>query len=175
VAGAQQVGFQPPGQVAAVLQRERHLRLGPLRGPSDRLQVPVAGGGHGALGELAAHLVDGDQRAGALVGVHPDHDPPDPDPDHARSSHLTTASAGCCGRARRARVNRASGTLLSSHATAQHRSGGAAHRDKPPARWGNEEMSEPHRTEQDHGIKAKNVTGIATAFASNSGSISSFA
>jgi hypothetical protein len=45
--------------------------------------VAVAGGGHGAFGELAAHLVDGDQRVGALVGIHPDHD----HPDHACSSH----------------------------------------------------------------------------------------
>jgi hypothetical protein len=33
VAGAQQVGLQPAGQVPAVLQREGHLRLRPTSGP----------------------------------------------------------------------------------------------------------------------------------------------
>jgi hypothetical protein len=49
---------------------------------------------------------------------------------------------------------------VSSHVTAQHRSGRAAHRDKPPACWGSKEMSEPHRTEQDHGIKAKKAAAF---------------
>jgi hypothetical protein len=73
LAGAEQVPLQPSGQVPAVFDRPAPLGAEP-RHPHQQVQMVGRGGADGAFPQLAAALVDGDDRVGALVGVDPqDH------------------------------------------------------------------------------------------------------
>src|SRR6266853_4954154 len=64
---AQQLTFQQPRQMSAVLQRPLPLR--PLTGPIQRLQVAARGRRHPAFSQLTSVLVDHDQGVRALVAV----------------------------------------------------------------------------------------------------------
>ena len=72
VAPGQQIRFEPPSHMAAVLERELHLR--PLGGPLDRRQMTLGGGLDGPLPDLTADVVDRDEGVGGFVGVDSDHD-----------------------------------------------------------------------------------------------------
>lgn len=72
VTAAQQIRFEPPSHVAAVLERELHLR--PLGGPLDCRQVTLGGGLDGPLPDLTADVVDSYECVGGFVGVDSDHD-----------------------------------------------------------------------------------------------------
>lgn len=71
LAGTEQVGLQPPGQVAAVLERVRHLLESGRQVSSCRCPSVLARRVHSPIGR--ADVVDHDEGVGALVGVGADH------------------------------------------------------------------------------------------------------
>ena len=73
LARAEQVGLQTPREVAAVLEPPA-VRPAYPRSPGAQLEVAVRCGGHRPLAELAALLVDRDDRVPALVQIRSQDD-----------------------------------------------------------------------------------------------------
>jgi hypothetical protein len=90
LASTEQVPLQSPGQMPAVFDRPAPLGAEP-RHPHQQVQMVGRRGADGAFTKLAATLVDGDNRVGALVRV-------DPQDHHSRvSSHRCGRGTGPVG------------------------------------------------------------------------------
>jgi hypothetical protein len=143
LASAQQVTFEAPGQVPAVLDSEANCFAAhrPLRGPLHRRQVAVGRRGHGLLAEATTDVVEGHHRVRLLVRVHPDRD------RHGCPVLLTVAVADGLAGEEAGTPQSSESRLLSGHAASPPRSPtGAAHRGHATSTSrGSEETSEPRR------------------------------
>ena len=70
--GGQQVPFQPPGDMAAVLHRPHPLLWPAVACPAEQLGMAEGPCRDGGLAKLTAGLVDGHDGVGVLVRINPE-------------------------------------------------------------------------------------------------------
>lgn len=119
--GGEQIALEMTSQVTAVLQCKRDLV--PPRSPLHQRQMPVVGGRDRLLTNPSPYVVEGDDRVRPLVGISSDH-------DHAAGSKARASTGRKCTEQRGHASIGHEPRLLPSHAAAQSKLGGAAHRRK---------------------------------------------